>query len=85
MLEAPAVMSVDTSQVDGELGNALSLLQQFQEAQNSVELQASVGADTSEAQGKVDSLVGEIQGLSPEIKARKGRKVENISSRRNEG
>ena len=38
MLEAPAVMSVDTSQVDGELGNALSLLQQFQEAQNSVEL-----------------------------------------------
>lgn len=65
MLEAPAVMSVDTSQVDGELGNALSLLQQFQDAQNSVELQASVGADTSEAQGKVDSLVGEIQGLSP--------------------
>ena len=72
MLEAPAVMSVDTSQVDGELGNALSLLQQFQDAQNSVELQASVGADTSEAQGKVDSLVGEIQGLSPEIKATLG-------------
>lgn len=72
MLEAPAVMSVNTSQVDGELGNALSLLQQFQEAQNSVELQASVGADTSEAQGKVDSLVGEIQGLSPEIKATLG-------------
>lgn len=72
MLEAPAVMSVDTSQVDGELGNALSLFQQFQEAQNSVELQASVGADTSEAQGKVDSLVGEIQGLSPEIKATLG-------------
>lgn len=72
MLEAPAVMSVDTSQVDGELGNALSLLQQFQEAQNSVELQTSVDADTSEAQGKVDSLVGEIQGLSPEIKATLG-------------
>lgn len=72
MLEAPAVMSVDASQVDGELGNALSLLQQFQEAQNNVELQASVGADTSEAQGKVDGLVSEIQGLSPEIKATLG-------------
>lgn len=72
MLEAPAVMSVDTSQVDGEIGNALSLLQQFQEAQNNVELQAAVGADTSEAQGKVDSLVSEIQGLSPEIKAQLG-------------
>ena len=72
MLEAPAVMSVDASQVDGEIGNALSLLQQFQTAQNNVELQADVGADTSEAQGKVDSLVGEIQGLSPEIKAQLG-------------
>ncbi|RHD97289.1 phage tail tape measure protein [Ruminococcus sp. AM30-15AC] len=72
MLEAPAVMSVDASQVDGELGNALSLLQQFQEVQNNVELQAAVGADTSEAQGKVDGLVSEIQGLNPEIKATLG-------------
>ena len=72
MLEAPAVMSVDTSQVDGELENALSLLQQFQEAQNSVELQTAVKADTSEAQSKVDSLVSEVQGLSPEIKAKLG-------------
>ena len=70
MLETPAVMNVDTSQVDGELGNALSLLQQFQSAQNNVELQTAVGADTSEAQEKVDSLVSEIQGLSPEIQAK---------------
>lgn len=69
-LTEPAVMSVDTSQVDGEIGNALSLLQQFQQAQNNVELQAAVGADTSEAQGQVDSLVSEIQGLSPEIQAK---------------
>lgn len=72
MLEAPAVMDVDTSQVDGELGNTLSLLQQFQQAQNNVELQAAVGADTSEAQGQVDSLVSEIDGLTPEIKATLG-------------
>lgn len=72
MLTAPAVMSVDVSQVDGELGNALSLLQQFQDATNNVEAQAAVGADTSEAQGKVDGLVSEINGLSPEIKATLG-------------
>lgn len=74
MLEAPAVMSVDASQVDGELGNALSLLQQFKEAQNNVELQSSldVNADTSEAQAQVDSLASEIDGLSPEIKATLG-------------
>ena len=70
MLEQPAVMSVDASQVEGEIGNAISLLQQFQQAQNNVELQAAVGADTSEAQGQVDSLVSEIQGLSPEIQAK---------------
>lgn len=70
MLEAPAVMSVDTSKVDGEVSNAISLLQQFQEASNNVEAQAAIGADTSEAQGKVDSLVSEIQGLSPEVKAK---------------
>ena len=65
-------MSVDASQVDGELGNALSLLQQFKDATNNVEAQAAVGADTSEAQGQVDSLVSEINGLSPEIKATLG-------------
>lgn len=36
MLEAPAVMSVDASQVDGEIGNAISLLQQFQNTQNTI-------------------------------------------------
>ena len=70
MLETPAVMNVDTSKVNGELSNALSLLQQFQNAQNNVELQTAIKADTSEAQGKVDGLVSEIQGLSPEIQAK---------------
>ena len=68
-LTAPAVMSVDTSQVTGELGDAISLLQQFQTAQNTIEMQASIGADTSEAEGELNSLTSEIQGLSPEVKA----------------
>lgn len=72
MLEAPAVMSVDTSQVSGEVGNAISLLQQFQNTQNTMELQASVGADTSEAEGQLNSLAGEINGLSSEVKVKLG-------------
>ncbi len=72
MLEAPAVMSVDTSQVSGEIGNAISLLQQFQQTQDTMELQATIGADTSEAEGKLNGLVGEIQALSPEVKAKLG-------------
>lgn len=70
MLTAPAVMMIDASQVEGELGNALSLLQQFQEAQNNLETQAAIGADTTEAQEKVNGLVSEIQSLSPEIQAK---------------
>lgn len=72
MLEAPAVMSVDASQIDGEIGNAISLLQQFQNTQNTMELQASVGADTSEAEGQLNSLAGEINGLSSEVKVKLG-------------
>ena len=72
MLEAPTIMSVDASQVDGEIGNAISLLQQFQNTQNTMELQASVGADTSEAEGQLNSLAGEINGLSSEVKVKLG-------------
>lgn len=73
-LEKPAIMhlNVDQSGVDAELQNALSLLQQFQNAQNTLEMQAAVGADTGEAQGQVDSLVSQIESLSPEIKAQVG-------------
>lgn len=72
MLSKPVIMSVDTSQVSGEIGNAISLLQQFQTAQDNLELQAAVGADTSEAQAEVDGLVGQIQSLNPEIHAQLG-------------
>lgn len=68
-LNEPAVMSVDTSMVEGQIGNAISLLQQFQQAQNELEMQKSLGLDTSEAEGKVASLTNEIQGLKPNITA----------------
>lgn len=72
MLEAPTIMSVDASQISGEIGNAISLLQQFQQTQDTMELQAAVGADTSEAEGQLNSLAGEINGLSSEVKVKLG-------------
>lgn len=63
-------MRVDTSQVEGEIGNAISLLQQFQNATNDLEIKQKVGADTSEAESKVNSLASEIEGISPDIKAK---------------
>lgn len=71
-IEAPAVMSVDTSQVTGELGDALDLIQRFYDAQTELQMAIETDADTSEAQAKVDGLVAEIQGLSPEVKTTLG-------------
>lgn len=69
LLSQPDVMRVDTSQVEGEVSNAISLLQQFQNATNELEIKQKVGADTSEAESQVNSLASEIQNISPEIKA----------------
>lgn len=70
LLSQPDVMRVDTSQVEGEISNAISLLQQFQIATNDLEIKQKVGADTTEAESKVNSLASEIEGISPDIKAK---------------
>lgn len=70
LLSQPDVMRVDTSQVEGEISNAISLLQQFQTATNDLEIKQKVGADTTEAESKVNSLASEIEGISPDIRAK---------------
>ena len=69
-----AVMSIDTNQVDGEIGEAISLLQEYQTAVNNLNAQnelgkAGVNIDTSEAQQKVQDLASKIQGLDGNTKA----------------
>ena len=71
-LNEPAVMSVDTSLVEGQIGEAISLLQQFQQAQNELEMQKTLGLDTSEAESKVSNLTTEIQALNPKVTASLG-------------
>lgn len=69
-LTNPVVMNVDTSQVEGEMATVLAKLQEFQTAKNELDMQASVGADTSEAQAKVNSLASEIQAMQLTIQAK---------------
>lgn len=71
-LTEPAVMKVDTSQLSGEMTNAISLLQQFQEAQNSYEIAVAVGADTSAADAQIANLTAQIANIDPEIQATLG-------------
>lgn len=69
-LTNPVIMNVDTSQVEGEIATVLAKLQEFQTAKNELDMQASVGADTSEAQAKVNALASEIQAMQPTIQAK---------------
>lgn len=71
-INEPAVMSVDTSLVEGQIGEAISLLQQFHQAQNELEMQKTLGLDTSEAESKVSNLTSEIQALNPKVTASLG-------------
>lgn len=64
----PDVMKVDTSQVDGDLGNAISLLQQFQTLQEQIQQQKAVGVDTSDAEGKLNEVAKQIKELPPDVK-----------------
>lgn len=74
-LNAPTVMSVDTSQVDGELSDALAKIQEYQSAVQDLNVQTElktqgVDIDTSAAQEKVNNLAAEIQGINPDITAK---------------
>ena len=68
-LEAPAVMNVDVSQVFGKIGEAVGLLQEFQTAQNTLQMQETLGMDTSEAQANVEAVADKIKGLDTNVKA----------------
>lgn len=68
-LEAPAVMNVDVSQVSGKIGEAVGWLQEFQTAQNTLQMQETLGMDTSEAQANVEAVADKIKGLDTNVKA----------------
>ena len=84
-LNSPAVMSVDTGQVDGELGNAIAKIKEYQSAvqelnvQNALQAQG-VDIDTSAAEEKVQSLAGEIQAIDPNITATLGIDTSSVAS-----
>lgn len=62
-LENPAILEIDTSKVveiSETAASAVSLLQEFKTEYNNLQLQQSLGLDTTEAQAKVDSLLQQI-------------------------
>lgn len=67
LLTAPDVMKVDTSIVEGALGNAITLMQEFISLQSQIELNKALDIDTSSAEADLASVADAIQGLDPNV------------------
>lgn len=74
-LSAPAVMSLDItaiSEADSQVGNAIASLQEFIRLSNDLEIQTTLGVDTSDTQAKIQSVATDLQSIPDEVKAKLG-------------
>lgn len=82
-LTAPAVMSIDTeslTNVDTQMSNALSLLQQFIQLSAQLETQKSLGLDTTNTQTQLVNVANSLNGLPKEIKTKIGIDSKDVSN-----
>ena len=68
-LTAPAIMSVDTSQVDEKYQEAIGLAQEYQNTLDTKELYAIKGLDAKDLDKKLAETEQKIKGINPKIKA----------------
>lgn len=66
------ILTIDTSQLQGEIGSAISILQEFQNNYNNLEIQATIGADTSEAQINLQIIASQINEIPDDVKTNLG-------------
>lgn len=67
LLSQPDVMTVDTSLVEGKIGEAIALLQEFQTAQDNLDMTKTLGMDTTQAQADLDAVTTKIQSLDSNV------------------
>ena len=67
-LTAPAIMEVDTSQVDSKYQEAIGLAQEYQNTLNTKELYAIKGLDTKDLDKKLAETEQKIKNINPKIK-----------------
>ena len=79
-LDDSAVLHVDTSQANSDIEVAISRLQDFKKYANTLELQTSIGADTSEATTNIQATLNYINGLNPTIKTGLGIDAEEVQT-----
>lgn len=72
---APEIMQLDMSAIseaDAELANALQSLRDFISLSNDLQIQTSLGLDTSETQQKLQTVAQDIQNIPDEVKTKLG-------------
>lgn len=74
-LSAPAIMSIDTTAIneaDSQIGDAIASLQEFVQLSNDLEIQTTLGVDTSDTQTKIQTVATDLQSIPDEVKTKLG-------------
>lgn len=71
-LEIPAILSIDTNSANTEIQTIMGLINEFKTNYNTLELQTSIGEDTTAAQNNLNSTIAKLQESNPEVLAKIG-------------
>lgn len=79
LLTEPDVMKVDTSLVEGKLGEALAALQRFQEAKNALETAQELDIGVDAAKAELESATQAVQELDANVTSPKVLNIDTTS------
>jgi len=83
-LEKPAILQVDTKELSGKAASVVTMLQKIQQDINTYDVQVAVGADTTEAEKKINSDIEAIKANYGDELANIHINLDNIDSARQE-
>lgn len=79
LLTEPDIMKVDTSLVEGKLGEALTVLQRFQEAKNALKEAQKLNIGVDEAKAELESATQAVQDLDASVTSPKVLNIDTTS------
>lgn len=77
-LSAPCIMSIDTSNAESQIENAVKLLQDYQTNYNDLEINTALGADTTEAQTNIQNVLTQLNEVPDDVKVALGINDESL-------
>lgn len=71
-LDKAAILKIDASNVDGEIGEVLRKLQEIKTKYDTLQVQTAIGADTTQIQSDLNTAIADLEATHPEIVASLG-------------